>query len=81
MSKLKYLRIKSGMTLLELSVKTNLTIGHLSHIENATRNPSKEAMENVAAALGKTVPEVFYSELTAEEDQELALKGHATGEV
>jgi len=76
-SKLKYLRIKSGMTLEELSVKTSLTIGHLSHLENGSRNPSKETMETLAEALGETVPEVFYTELTVPEAQELANKGHS----
>ena len=79
MIKLKYCRIMASLTLEDIAKETNLSVGYLSHLENGSReNPSKEAMEKIAAALKKTVPEVFYSELTAEEAQELAQKGHYT---
>lgn len=77
MNKIKYFRIMTNLTLEDVSKQTNLSTGHISHLENGSReNPSKETMEKVAAALGKTVPEVFYTELTEEEAQELTQKGH-----
>lgn len=77
LNKLKYFRVMSGMTLEDLSKVTSISIGHLSHLENGTReNPTKETMDKVAAAFEKTVPEVFFTELTAEEEQELAEKCH-----
>lgn len=77
MKKLKYFRIMADLTLEALAEQAEVSIGHLSHLENGSRdNPSKETMEKIAAALGKTVPEVFFSELTEEEAQEMAQKGH-----
>lgn len=77
MIKMKYCRIMANLTLEDIAKETNLSVGYLSHLENGSReNPSKEAMEKIAAALKSTVPEVFYSELTTEEAQELAQKGH-----
>lgn len=77
MKKLKYFRIMADLTLEALADKAEVSVGHLSHLENGSRdNPSKETMEKVAAALGKTVPEVFFSELTEQEAQDMALKGH-----
>lgn len=65
------------LTLEDISKETNLSVGYLSHLENGSReNPSKDVMEKIAAALKKTVPEVFYSDLTEEEAQELAQRGH-----
>ena len=46
-------------------------MGHLSHIENGNKQPSKSAMESIALAVGSTVPEVFYTPLTAEEKEEM----------
>ena len=50
-------------------------MGHLSHIENGNKQPSKSAMESIALAVGSTVPEVFYSPLTAEVKEVLDLLG------
>lgn len=67
MNKVKYYRLISGLLLKDLSEKTGLSVGHLSHIENGNKQPSKSAMESIALAVGSTVPEVFYTPLTAEE--------------
>ena len=67
MNKVKYYRLISGLLLKDLSEKTGLSVGHLSHIENGNKQPSKSAMESV----GSTVPEVFYTPLTAEEKEEM----------
>lgn len=71
MNKVKYYRLISGLLLKDLSEKTGLSVGHLSHIENGNKQPSKSAMESIAFAVGSTVPEVFYVPLTAEEKEEM----------
>mgnify|MGYP002552175311 CR=1 FL=1 len=45
MNKVKYYRLISGLLLKDLSEKTGLSVGHLSHIENGNKQPSKSAME------------------------------------
>lgn len=71
MNKVKYYRLISGLLLKDLSEKTELSVGHLSHIENGNKQPSKSAMESIALAVGSTVPEVFYTPFTAEEKEEM----------
>lgn len=71
MNKVKYYRLISGLLLKDLAEKTGLSVGHLSHIENGNKQPSKSAMEAIASAVGSTVPEVFYAPLTAEEKEEM----------
>lgn len=71
MNKVKYYRLISGLLLKDLSEKTGLSVGHLSHIENDNKQPSKSAMESIALAVGSTVPEVFYTPFTAEEKEEM----------
>lgn len=41
MNKVKYYRLISGLLLKDLSEKTGLSVGHLSHIENGNKQPSK----------------------------------------
>lgn len=67
MNKIKYYRLTSGLLLKDLAEKTGLSVGHLSHIENGSKQPSKAAMEAIANSLGHTVPEVFYAPVTEEE--------------
>lgn len=55
MNKVKYYRLISGLLLKDLSEKTGLSVGHLSHIENGNKQPSKSAMESIALAVGSTV--------------------------
>lgn len=50
MNKVKYYRLISGLLLKDLSEKTGLSVGHLSHIENGNKQPSKSAMESIALA-------------------------------
>lgn len=42
MNKVKYYRLISGLLLKDLSEKTGLSVGHLSHIENGNKQPSTE---------------------------------------
>lgn len=76
MNRMKYCRILSDskLTLENISKETGLSVGYLSHLENESREPSKETMEKIAATLGKTVQEIFFTELTPEEALELVKK-------
>lgn len=60
MNKIRYYRQEQGLQLRDLVEATGLSMGHLSHLENGNKEPSKAAMELIAEALKKTVPEVFY---------------------
>lgn len=71
MNKVRYYRLVKGLLLKDLAENTGLSVGHLSHIENGSKQPSKSAMEAIAFAVGSTVPEVFYTPLTAEEEKSL----------
>lgn len=77
MNKVRYYRLLSGLLLKDLASKTGLSMGHLSHIENGNKQPSKSAMEAIAQAVGRTVPEVFYTPLTAEERAKMECLGAA----
>lgn len=61
-NKMRQIREKNGMTLEELSVKTGISVGYLSHLERGTRdNPTICVMDKIAYALGKSLSEVFFS--------------------
>ena len=60
-NKLKYSREEKGITLLQLSKLSGVSVGYLCHLEKGTRNnPSLEVMEKISKALDKTVAEVFF---------------------
>ena len=60
-NQLKKIRIEKGMTLLELSNKSGVSIGYLCHLEKGSRkNPSLEIMDKIAVAIGKTISEIFF---------------------
>jgi len=61
-NKIKVYRKQSGLTLKELADKSGVSAGYLCHLEKGNRdNPSTEVMENIAIALNKSIPEVFFS--------------------
>ena len=63
MNKIKLFRKEKKMTIRELSEKTGVATGYLSTLENDEEskcNPTKDKMIKISAALGKTVPEVFF---------------------
>lgn len=60
MNKIRYYRQEQGLQLTDLVKATGLSMGHLSNLELGYKEPSKAAMEAIATALSKTVPEVFY---------------------
>ena len=60
LNKIRYYRIKKGMTLTDLAVKTNLSKGYLSHLETGGRkNPSLKTMFKIANALNKEISDLF----------------------
>lgn len=62
-NKIKKFRKEREMKLKELAEKSGISVGYLSHLENGSRaNPSREVMENIAFALLKSIPEVFFEE-------------------
>lgn len=61
MNKITVYRKQLDMSMHELARRTNLTASYISNLESGNRkNPSKEKMERIANALGKTVTEVFF---------------------
>lgn len=63
LNRMKEIRKLKGITLTDLSNKTGISIGYLSHLENGTRkNPSIEIMDKIAKILDKSVSDVFFTE-------------------
>ena len=63
LNRMNQIRKEKGITLTEISKKTGISIGYLSHLENGTRkNPSIEMMDKISKVLGKSVSEVFFTE-------------------
>lgn len=65
MNNIKKFRISLGLTVRQLSVKSNLAAGYISDLENdcsGSTNPSKDVMERISDTLQSTVPDVFYDE-------------------
>lgn len=61
-NRMKEIRKEIGMTLEQLSMKTGISVGYLSHLERGTReNPTICIMDKIAYALGKSLLEVFFS--------------------
>ena len=62
-NKLRYHRKKQKLTLKELSEKTGISVGYLSHIENGSRtNPSMKTMYKITQALQVSIEDVFFNE-------------------
>lgn len=60
-NKVKYIREQKGITLLQLSKVSGVSVGYLCHLEKGTRNnPSIDVMEKISKALDKTIAEVFF---------------------
>lgn len=61
-NKIRIYRIKRGLTIKELADRCGVSAGYICHLEKGNRdNPSTEVMENIAIVLGKTIPEIFFS--------------------
>lgn len=80
MNKIRYFRCKQGLPLKALVQATNISMGHLSRLENGKKEPSKAAMEAIARALGLTVPDIFYPDTAGDTGAPKTKEGanHAT---
>jgi transcriptional regulator with XRE-family HTH domain len=64
LNNIKLFRKKLSLTLAELSKKSSVAISYINTLENDSggeTNPTKETMVRISSALGKTVPEVFFT--------------------
>lgn len=57
--RLKFLRIRAGLTQNDLGFKTGIDRSYLSNIETGNRNVSIDIMEKLAEALGVALKEMF----------------------
>ena len=65
------IRKEKGITKTELSRRTGINIGHLTHIEKGERNPSQNALKNICKALDTPYQPLIYTYgKTLSEDQE-----------
>ena len=63
LNKVKFYRLQKNLTLKQLAIASEFSIGYICHLERGSRkNPSMQAMERIATVLGKTVPEIFFNE-------------------
>ncbi|MCI5630203.1 MAG: helix-turn-helix domain-containing protein [Clostridium sp.] len=72
MNKIKHVRNLLGITIRELSEKSDVAISYISTLENDKNdlsNPSKDVMERIAKALNSSVPEIFF-EINDEKESE-----------
>ena len=59
-NRIKQIRLKKGMSLIELAEKSEISAGYLCHLEKGSRkNPSVIIMKKISKALGKSITEVF----------------------
>ena len=64
MNTIKQYRKIQQVPIKKLSNLSGIAVGYLSDLENGKAdNPSKAVMDKIAAALGKSVPAVFYEEV------------------
>jgi len=62
-NKIKETRKTRRLTLIELAKITGISAGYICHLEKGTRkNPSAQIMDKIAAALNKSVHEVFFDD-------------------
>jgi len=52
---IRKIRVNKGMTLRDLSVKSNTSLGYLSEIERGTKEVSSTVLDSIARGLGVTL--------------------------
>ncbi|MDE6210122.1 MAG: helix-turn-helix transcriptional regulator [Lachnospiraceae bacterium] len=57
------MRIKNGVTLVELSRRTGISKSALNNYENGKRSPTLVQVEVIARALECRITELFYSDI------------------
>lgn len=62
----------------ELSRRTNINVGHISHIENEERNPSHRALKTICRALEVPYQPLMYTydKVFTEEQKQLEMENH-----
>lgn len=61
MNKIKFYRTALGLSTYKIASKTGLAASYISNLEHNKRvNPSRETMEKISKALGKSIVEVFF---------------------
>lgn len=64
------IRKEKGITKTQLSNKTNIDIGHLTHIEKGERNPSHKALKSICSSLNIPYQQLLYTyDKTLSEEQ------------
>lgn len=59
-NRIKEIRLKKGIKLIELAELSNLSNGYISHLENGTRtNPSCKTMMKIAKVLNEDISKIF----------------------
>ncbi len=56
---IKEIRIKKGITIRELHKKSNVSIGHISEIENGIKDPTFTVLVRIAYALGEPLNNLY----------------------
>lgn len=61
MNEIDSIKKEKHLSYVDISKATGLTTAYICMLAKGQKtNPSKETMEKISAALGKTVPEVFF---------------------
>ena len=64
------IRMEKGISKTELARRTDINIGHLTHIEKGERNPSHKALKNICKALDVPYQQLMYTyDKTINEEQ------------
>ena len=77
-SMLSKIRKEKKMTKIELAKKTDINIGHLTHIEKGERNPSHKALRSITNALGIPYQIIshLYDKSITEDDERCKMINH-----
>lgn len=60
-NQIKKIREEKGITLVELSDLSGVSVGYLCHLEKGSRNnPSIDVMDKISKALSKSIAEIFF---------------------
>lgn len=58
---MKTYRIKEGLSMKELSFKTQISERYLYFIENGQKNPSLKTAQIIAVSLGTNIEDIFFT--------------------
>lgn len=77
-SMISKIRKEQHMTKVELSKRTGINIGHITHIEKGERNPSHKSLKNIANALNipYRIISYLYDKVITEDDKRCKMINH-----